>query len=69
MSGASPTLHIIQSTPFLLSSIVVTILLWSCFSSAGTGKLVRIEGTMDGAKFRRILDENLLGVSHGSETC
>ena len=30
------------------------------FSSAGTGKLVRMEGTMDGLKYRRILDENLL---------
>ena len=35
-------------------------MLWGCFSSAGTGKLHRIEGTMDGAKYRRILDENLL---------
>ena len=31
-------------------------MLWGCFSSSGTGKLVRIEGT----KYRRILDENLL---------
>ncbi|MBN3275160.1 TCB1 transposase, partial [Polyodon spathula] len=30
-----------------------------CFSSAGTGKLVRIEGMMDGAKYREILEENL----------
>ena len=29
------------------------------FSSARTGKFVRREGTMDGAKYRRILDENL----------
>ena len=35
-------------------------MLWGCFSSAGTGKLIMIEGTMDGAKYRRILDENLL---------
>ena len=35
-------------------------MLLGCFSSAGMGKLVRIEGTMDGAKWRRILDENLL---------
>ena len=35
-------------------------MLWGCFSFAGTGMLVRIEGTMDNAKCRRILDENLL---------
>ena len=35
-------------------------MLWSCFSPAGTGKLVRIEETMDGENYRRILDENLL---------
>ena len=34
-------------------------MLWGCFSSAGTGKLVTMEGTIDGAKSRRILDENL----------
>ena len=35
-------------------------MLWDCFSLAGTDKLVRIEGTMDDAKYRRILDENRL---------
>ena len=41
-------------------------ILWSketkieCFSAAGTGSLVRIEGKMTGAKYREILDENLL---------
>ena len=40
-----------------------SIMLWGCFSSAGTGELVRIEVTMDGTKYRRILDENLR-VSH-----
>jgi hypothetical protein len=34
-------------------------MLWGCFSSAGTGKLVRIEGMMDGAKYREILEGNL----------
>ena len=35
-------------------------LLWGCFSAAGTGRLVRIEGKMNGAKYRESLDENLL---------
>ncbi|CAJ0949202.1 unnamed protein product [Ranitomeya imitator] len=33
---------------------------WACFSSAGTGKMVTIDGKMDGAKYRTILEENLL---------
>ena len=36
------------------------IMSWGFISSAWTAKLVRIEGTMDGGKYRRILDENLL---------
>ena len=35
------------------------IMLWGCIS-AGTGRLVRIEAKMNGAKCREILDENLL---------
>jgi hypothetical protein len=34
-------------------------MLWGCFSVAGTGRLVRIEETMNGVKYREILDENL----------
>ncbi|KAI3354553.1 hypothetical protein L3Q82_019047 [Scortum barcoo] len=37
-----------------------SIMLWGCFSVAGTGKLVRIEGKMNAAMYRDILDENLL---------
>ena len=37
-----------------------SIMLWGCFSSAGTGKLVRVDGKIDGAKHRTILEENLL---------
>jgi hypothetical protein len=36
------------------------IILWGCFSAAGTGRLVRIKGKMNGEKYRAILDENLL---------
>ena len=35
-------------------------MLWGCFSVAGTGRLVRIEGKMNAAMYRDILDENLL---------
>jgi hypothetical protein len=35
-------------------------MLWGCFSAAGTERLVRIKGKMNGAKYREILDENLL---------
>jgi hypothetical protein len=33
---------------------------WGCFSAAGTGRLVRIKGKMNRAKYSEILDENLL---------
>ena len=35
-------------------------MLWGCFSSAGTEALVKIKVKMDGAKYRKILEENLL---------
>jgi hypothetical protein len=36
-----------------------SIMLWRCFSLAGTETLVRIEGMMDGTKYREILEGNL----------
>ena len=36
-----------------------SIMLWGWFFSAGTGKLVRVDGKMDGAKYRTIFEENL----------
>ena len=35
-------------------------MLLACFSAAGTGRLVRIEAQMNGAKYREFLNENLL---------
>jgi hypothetical protein len=36
----------------------------TCFSTSGTGRLVRIEGKMNSAKYREILDENRLQSTH-----
>jgi hypothetical protein len=41
-----------------------SIMLWGCFSAAGIGRLVRIEAKMNKAKYREILDENLLQSTH-----
>ncbi|KAK3535384.1 hypothetical protein QTP70_011608 [Hemibagrus guttatus] len=37
-----------------------SIMLWGCFTAAGTGRLVRIEGKMNAAMYRDIIDENML---------
>ena len=37
-----------------------SIMLWGWFSMAGTGRPVRIEGKKNEAKYREILDRNLL---------
>ena len=37
-----------------------SIMLWRCFSVAGTGRLVRIEGKMNAAMYRDFLDKNQL---------
>uniref|UniRef100_A0A3Q3MSN4 Uncharacterized protein n=1 Tax=Mastacembelus armatus TaxID=205130 RepID=A0A3Q3MSN4_9TELE len=40
-----------------------SIRLWVCFSAAGTGSLVGVEGKLNGAKSRGILNENLFSSS------
>jgi hypothetical protein len=37
-----------------------SIMLWGCFSAAGTVRLVRIEAKTNRVKYRDILNENLL---------
>uniref|UniRef100_A0A8C5QDF1 Transposase n=1 Tax=Leptobrachium leishanense TaxID=445787 RepID=A0A8C5QDF1_9ANUR len=37
-----------------------SIMLWGCFSSAGTGKLQRVQGTMNSLQYQEILDDNVM---------
>ena len=37
-----------------------SMVLWGCLSSAGTGKLVRVDGEMHGAKYGAMLEGNML---------
>ena len=64
MSCANPTPHNPENNiPTVKHGAGSIMLAASCcgyvFPSAGTGKLFRIEGMMDGAKYREILEENL----------
>ena len=45
-----------------------SIMLWGCFSSTGNGKLVRIDGMMDGTKYREILEGKPVSVFQRFET-
>ncbi len=54
------TVHHLSNTVPTVKHGGGSIMLWGCFSAAGTGWLVAIEGKMNAAKYRDILDENLL---------
>lgn len=45
-----------------------SIMLWGCFSVAGTRRLVRIEEKINAAMYRDILDENLLRALYSPQT-
>ncbi|KAI5624964.1 hypothetical protein C0J50_15440, partial [Silurus asotus] len=37
-----------------------SIMIWGCFASAGTGKLQRVQGTMNSLQYQEILDDNVM---------
>ncbi|KAL0148387.1 hypothetical protein M9458_056287 [Cirrhinus mrigala] len=52
--------HLSNTVPTVKHGGGSIMMLWGCFSAAGTGRLVAIEGKMNAAKYRDILDENPL---------
>uniref|UniRef100_A0A8D0DAV2 Uncharacterized protein n=1 Tax=Sander lucioperca TaxID=283035 RepID=A0A8D0DAV2_SANLU len=64
---ASPQCKTYESTAHHLPNTIPTvkhgggsIMLWGCFSAAGTGRLVAVKGKMNAAKYRDILEENTI---------
>src|SRR4029434_6057541 len=52
--------HLISTIPTVKHGGGGSIMLWGWLSVTGPGRLVRIEGKMNAAMYRDILDENLL---------
>lgn len=51
--------HPLERTALTVKHGGSSIMVWSCFCSAGTGKIVPVDGEMDREKYRPILEENL----------
>jgi hypothetical protein len=66
--GTIPTVNYCGGTIPTVNYCGGSIMLWECFSAAGTGRLVSIEAKINRAKYREILDENLLQISSGPQT-
>jgi hypothetical protein len=60
MSGENQAQLITHLTITIVKHLGGSIMLRGCFSAAETGRLIRIEGAMNGAKYWQILNEILL---------
>ena len=58
--GLNAKRHVWRKLGTMVMRCVGSIMLWGCFSTAGTGRLVRIEGKTNRAMYREIPNENLL---------
>jgi hypothetical protein len=52
--------------PGTIPSVLLPPMLWGCFSAAGKGRLVRIEGKMNGASTERSLIKTCSGPQSGA---
>lgn len=69
MFGVKVTQHItLRTSPLSNGVVAASCMVCGCLSSSGTGKTARVDGNMDGAKYKTILGKKNVGVCKRPET-